>query len=138
MDHGLLKMKEKGCLADAPPSYMPTNTDTLSGRLLNCQYNIHSCWSSATPCRELLCRCSCNIYACWPSVTATNTAAVQTVLLVECCCKMGDCWTVATQLACLPIFCHSILHVCRVMLLCLPYLLVWYLTISRAWCGASL
>ena len=64
------------------------------------------------PCRELLCRCSCNIYACWPSVTVTNTAAVQTCLLVDCCCKMDACRTVATQSACLLTFCHSILHVC--------------------------
>ena len=102
------------------------------------------------PCRELLYRCSCNIYACWPSVTATNTASVQTCLLVECCCKMGACWTVATQSACLLTFCHLILHVC---LRCAsqsaipagmvshyqPCLLVWCLTISPAcWCGASL
>ena len=56
-------------------------------------------------CREMLCRCSCNIYAYWPSVTVTNTAAVQTCLLVECCCKMDACRTVATQLACLLTFC---------------------------------
>ena len=59
-------------------------------------------------CRELLCRCSCNIYACWP----TNTAAVQTCLLVECYCKMDSCRTVATQSSCLLTFYHSILHVC--------------------------
>ena len=64
------------------------------------------------PCRELLCHCSCNIYACWPSVTVTNTAAVQTCLLVEFCCKMDACWTVAAQSACQLTFCHSILHVC--------------------------
>ena len=102
------------------------------------------------PCRELLCRCSCNIYACWPSVTVTNTAAVQTCLLVECCCKVDACWTVATQSACLLNFCHSILHVCwRCASLSAkpadmvshyqPCLLVWYLTISGAyWRGASL
>ena len=51
----------------------------------------------------LVCRCSCNKY--------TITAAVQTCLLVECCCKMDACWIVDTQSTCLPIFCHSILHV---------------------------
>ena len=96
-----------------PPSDITTNTVKLyQARLLLCQYNMHACWSSATTCRELLCRFSCNIYACRPSVTATNTAAVQTCPLVECCCKMDDCWTVATQLACMSIFCQSILHVC--------------------------
>ena len=63
-------------------------------------------------CRELLCRCRCNIYSCWPSVTVTNTAAVQTCLLVECCCELDACLTVATQSECLLNFCHSILHVC--------------------------
>ena len=102
------------------------------------------------PCRELKFGCSCNIYACWPSVTVTNTAAVQTCLLVECCCKMDACWTVATQSACLLTFCHSILHVCWrcASLSAIPAdmvshyqqcLLVWYLTISCAyWRGASL
>ena len=68
--------------------------------------------SKYMPCKKLLCRCSCNIYACWPSVTATNSAAVQTCLLVECCCNMGTCFTVATQSACLSSFCNSILHLC--------------------------
>ena len=106
---------------------------------------VAACWSSATPCRELLCRCSCNIYVCWP-----NTAAVQTCLLVECCCKMDASWTVVTQSACLLTFCHSILHVCwrcaslSAIPACMeshyqPYLLVWCPTISRAcWRGASL
>ena len=99
------------------------------------------------PCRELLCRCSCNIYACWPSVTVTNTAAVQTCLLVECCCKRDACWTVATQSACLLTFCHSILHVswhCASLSAIpagmvshyQPCLLVWCLTISLA-CGCG-
>ena len=122
-------------------------------------------WSDATymQCRELLCRCSCscNIYACWPCVTVTNTAAVQTCLLVECCCMIDACWTVATQPACLLTFCHSILHVCwrcasSICYTCWygvslsavsadmvshyqPYLLVWCFVISHAcWCGASL
>ena len=43
---------------------------------------------------------------------AMMAAAVQTCLLVECFCIIGACWTVATQSACMPIFCHSILHVC--------------------------
>ena len=101
------------------------------------------------PCRELLCHCSCNIYVCWPSVTVTNTAAVQTCLLVEFSCKMDAYWTVATQSACLLTFCHSILHVCwRCASLSAipagmvshyqPCLLVWCLTINCAcWCGAS-
>ena len=106
-----------------------------------------------TPCRELLYRCSCNIYACWPSVTVTNTAAVQTCLLVECCCKMDTCWTVTTQSACLLTFCHSILHVCwwcaslsaiparpaGMVSHYQPCPLVWCLTISHArWRGDSL
>ena len=84
------------------------------------------------PCRELLCRCSCNIYVCWPSVTVTNTAAVQTCLLVECCCKMDACWTVAIQSACLLTFCQSIYMSAGGVLLYLLYLLVWFLTISPA------
>ena len=56
----------------------------------------------------LLAKCNCH----------TSTAAVPTCLLVECCGKMYACWTVATQSACLPIFCHLILH--------------------ARWCGASL
>ena len=108
------------------------------------------------PCRDLFCRCSCScniyiyIYVCWPSVTVTNTAAVQTCLLVECCCKMDACWTVTTQSDCLLTFCNSILHVCwRCASLsaipdCMvshykPCLVVWCLTISRAcWRDASL
>ena len=68
------------------------------------------------------------MYACWPSVTVTNTAAVQTYLLVECYCKMDACWTVATLLT----FCHSILHVCWRCASLMLYLLVWCLTLSRA------
>ena len=122
-------------------------------QLTMCNFISQDCYIINTiymPCRELLCRCSCNIYACWPSVTVTNTAAVQTCLLVECCCKMDACWTVATLSACLLTFCHSILHVCwRCASLSAipadmvyhyqPCLLVWYLTISHAyWCCASL
>ena len=121
---------------DAPPSDMPTNTVELyQARLLNCQNKMHACWSSATPCRELLCRFSCNIYVCWPSDTATNTAAVQTCLLVGCCCKMGACWTVATQnlQACRSFATQSCMSAGAVLLY-LSYLLVWCLTISRA-CG---
>ena len=114
---------------------------------------MHACWSSATPCRDLLCRCSCNILpvnACWPIVTATNTAAVQTCLLVECCCKMDACWTGATQSACLTIFCHPVLHVswrcaslsdipAGMVSNYQPCLLVWCVIICHAfWCGASL
>ena len=90
-------------------------------------------------CRELLCRCSCNIYACWSSVTVTNTAAVQTCLLVECCCKMDVCWTVATQSACLLTFVTQYCMSAGVVLLYQLYLLIWCLTISRAcWYGISL
>ena len=100
-------------------------------------------------CRELLCRCSCNIHACWPNVTVTNTAAVQTCLLVECCCKMDACWSVATQSACLLTFCHSILHVCccasapailaDMVSHYQKYLLVWCFIIGYAfWFGTSL
>ena len=100
MPPGPLKIKKKSYSTDAPTSDMPTNTVKLYQvrLLLHCQCNIHACWSSTTPCRELLSCCSCNIYACWPSVfSATNTAAVQICLLVECCCKMDACWTVAIQ-----------------------------------------
>ena len=91
------------------------------------------------PCRELLCCCSCNIYACWPSVTVTNTAAVQTCLLVECCCKMGTCWTLAPQSACLLTFVTQYCMSAGAVLLYLLYLLVWCLTLSRVcWYGVSL
>ena len=120
-------------LTDAPPSDMPINNVKLyQPRLLHCQ-------STYMSCRELLCRCSCNIYASWHSVNVTNTAAVQTCLLIECCCKMDACWTVATQSACLLNFCHSILHVCWRCdsLSAIPAGMVF--TISRVcWCGASL
>ena len=156
MPPGPLKINEKSYSTDAPPSDMPTyNVKLYQTRLLHCQYNILVCWSCVKSLRELLCRCSCNIYACWPCVTATNTAVVQTCLLVECCCKMDACWTVATQSSCLPIFCISILlfsicHTCwyGVSLSAMPAgvvthyrtrLLMRCLTISRAcWCGASL
>ena len=78
------------------------------------------------PCRGLLCRCSCNIYACWPSVYVTNTAAVQSCLLVECCCKMDACWTVTAQSACLLNFATQYCMSAGVVLLYLLYLLVWF------------
>ena len=91
------------------------------------------------PCRELLCRCSYNIYACRSSFTVTNTAAVQTCLLVECCCKMDVCWTVATQSASLLSFVTQYCISAGVVLLYLLYLLIWCLTISRAcWYSCSL
>ena len=139
---GLLENKEKNYLTDAPPSDMPMwNFISQDCYIVNTIY---------MPCRELLCRCNCNIYTCWPSVTVTNTAAVQTCLLVECCCKMDACWTVATQSACLLTFCHSILLVgwgcdslsaipADMVSHYQPFLLVWYLTISHVyWSGASL
>ena len=91
------------------------------------------------PCRELLCHCSYNIYACRSSVTVTNTAAVQTCLLVECCCKMDVCWTVATQSASLLSFVTQYCISAGVVILYLLYLLIWCLTISRAcWYSCSL
>ena len=113
------------------------------------------------PCRELLYHCSCNIYACWPFVTVTNTAAVQTCLLVECCCKMDACWTMATQtsmpadllslnIACLLAVCFSICYTCwyGVSLSAVPTgmvshyqpcLLAWCFSIGHAfWFGTSL
>ena len=86
MPPGPLEIKEKSYLTDALPSNMPTNTVELSAKIATIQ---HTC-----PVESCYCRCSYNIYACWPSVTVTNTAAVQTCLLVECCCKMKACWTV--------------------------------------------
>ena len=115
MPPGPLKIKEKSYSTHASPSDMPTNNVKLyqSRPMLHCQCNIHVCWTSAIPCREMLNCCSCNIYAFWPSVfTATNDADFQICSLVGSCCKMDACWTVVTQSACLAIFCHSILHVC--------------------------
>ena len=149
---GSLKINEKSSSTDASPSDMQTNTVKLyqAKLLLLCQCNIHACLLSAISSRELLSCCSCNIYACWPSVfTATNTSAFQICLLVECCCKKDACWTVFTQSASLPIFCHSVLHVCRCFasLSAIPVgtvshyqpcQLVWYLIIGHAfwWCAA--
>ena len=141
MPSGPLEIKEKSYLNDAPPSHMPTNFVSQDCCILN---------TTHMPGRKLPCRCSCNTYVYWPSVTVTNTAAVQTCLLVECCCKVDACWTVATLSACLLTFCHSILHVCwrcaslSAIPACMvshyqPCLLVWCLTISRAcWRVASL
>ena len=101
----------------------------------------HTCLLvKCTLCRELLCHCSCNKYACWPSVTATNTAAVQTCLLVECCCKMDACWTIATQSehACQSFATQSCMPA-GVVSHYQPCLLVLCLTIGHAfWCSASL
>ena len=66
-------------------------------QLTMCNFISQNCYIVNTtymPCRD---DCSCKIYSCWTSVTVTNTAAVQTCLLVECCCKMDACWAVATQ-----------------------------------------
>ena len=146
MPPGPLEIIEKSYLTDAPPWDM-TCQITMWNFISQDLYIVITTYM---PCRELLYRCSCNTYACWPSVTVTNTAAVQTFLLVECCCKMDACWTVATQSACLLTICHSILHVCWrcASLSAIPVgmvshyqqsCLVWCLTISRAcWHGASL
>ena len=146
MPHGPLKTKEKSYLTDAPLSDMPNTVKFYQAGLLHCQYNIHACWPSATPCREWLYRCSCNIYACWPSVAATNTAAVQTCLLVECCCKMDSCHSISMPAdflplnpACLLAMCFSVCHNCwhGVSLSAVP--VVWCLTLGHAfWCGASI
>ena len=141
MPSGPLKIKEKIYSNNGLPPGMPSNTVKLyQERLLHCQRNIQACWSSAIPCRELLCCCRSS---CWSGVTETKNAAVQTCLLVVCCCKMNACWTVATQSACLLIFCHPILHVCcycaslsalpaGVVSHYQPCKLVWCLTISIA------
>ena len=144
MPPGPLEIKEKSYLTDAPPSDTPTNNVKLyQPRLLHCQYNIHAL-------QRYVMSLQLQHICLLPSATVTNTAAVQTCLLVECCFKMGACWTVATQSACLLTFCYSILHGCwRCAFLSAipadmvpryqPCLLVWYLTISRAcWHGASL
>ena len=141
MSPGPLEIKEKSYLTDVPPSDMPTNTVKLYQPRIQHTYRVDSCYAAEA---------TTFLYACWPSVTITNTAAVQTCLLVECCCKMDACWTVASQSACLLTFCLSILHVCwrysslsaidgGMMSLYQPCLLVWCLTISCAcWFGASL
>ena len=101
MPPGPLEIKENSYLTDVPPSHCETllaKTATLS---IQHTCRVESCYVTADA-----------TYACWPRITVTNTAAVQTCLLVEYCCKMDACWTVATQSACLLTFCHSILHVC--------------------------
>ena len=91
------------------------------------------------PFGELLCRCSCNICACWPSFTFTNTAAVQTCLLVQCCCKMDACWTCHSISMPADLFLTQYFMSIGVVLPYLLYLLIWCLTISRAcWYGISL
>ena len=112
-------------------------------------YFVNTIWMPAGPVPIRVECCYVASSACRPSITSTSTAAVQACLLVECCCKMDAGWTVATSLACLPIFCRSILHVC---LRCASLyaitagmvshyqscLLVWYLTLGDAFrCGAS-
>ena len=128
---------DKGYSTDASTSDMPTNTVKLyqARLLLHSRCNVHPCWSSATPCRELLSCCSCNIYACWPSVFTATSTATGWVLLQD---------------GCMLDHCHSIMpadllplnHAC-LLVLCfssyLPYMLVWCLTISPAGlCGVSL
>ena len=77
--------------------------------LLRCQCNVTYMLAGPVPLRVESPQLQ-QIYLLRTSATATNTAAVQTRLLVECCCKMDACWAVDTQSACLSIFCHSILH----------------------------
>ena len=112
----------------------------LSGTTTTLSIQQTSMPAGTVPLREESCYvAAAETYACWPCIIiTTNTAAVQTCLLVECCCKRDASWTVATQSACLSIFCHSILHVCWY---CgsLPYLLALCLAISRVCrCGTSL
>ena len=90
-------------------------------------------------CRELLCHCSCscNIYAFWPSVTAPNTAAVQTCLLVAAKWMLAGLWPLKQHARWPFVTLYSM--PAGVVLLYLLYLLVWCLTISRAcWYGVSL
>ena len=113
------------------------NCETLVGKTIATLLVRHTyCCSSET---SWLCRCSCSKYVYWPSVTSTKTAAVQTCLLVECYCKMGACWTVAThQYGCRSFTTESCM-IAGAVLLYLPNLLLWCLTISCVcWCGASL
>ena len=122
-------------------THMPAGLEPL--HVDNCF--VAACWSSAIPCRELLCRCSYNINVCWPQHGCCSNMPTG-----ECCCKMDACWTVAAQSACLLTFCHSILHVCCccASLSAIPAGMVshyqpcrqvWCLAISRAcWQGASL
>ena len=120
MSSSPLVIKENSYSTDTPPSDMPTYT-----------VNIHTCWSSATPCRELLSHCSCNIYACWHSLTATNTTAVKHAYLMLAGPLPLD------QHACQPIATQPCMSA-GVVLLYLPYLLAWCLTISNVCCcGAS-
>ena len=141
MPSGPLNIKEQSYMTDTPLSDMTTNTVKFyQPRLLLCQYKIHAVLRVAMSLHlQNICLMA--------SVTATNTAAVQTCLMVEYCCNMDACWTLANQSACLPNFCHSILPLillCGISLSAVPAgvvsnytpcILVWCLTISR---GASL
>ena len=105
-------------------THMPAGLEPL--HVENCF--VAACWSSAIPCRELLCRCSYNIYMS----AGPNTAAVQTCLLVSVAARwmLAGLWPL-NQHACRPFvtqYCMSAV----VVLLYLLYLLVWCLTISRA------
>ena len=102
---------------------------------------MHAFWSIAIPCRELLYSCSCSKQAWWHCATATipllfnnskwllsgNTTITNcrqthgfvwkshtACVMIMCCRKIDASWTVATQSACLPILCHSILVLVRI------------------------
>ena len=69
---------------------------------------------------------------CWSGASRTDMHTGR------CCYKMDTCCTVATQSSCLSFVTQSCMSA-GVVLLYLPYLLVWCLTISRVcWCDASL
>ena len=121
----------------APPPDMPTNTVKPSQALLllRCQCNIYARWSSATPCRELLnmslqlqqiyllAKCNCYKHRCC-SNKPTGWVLLQDGRLLDRWYSIG----MATQ-SCM---------FTGVVVIYLPYLLMWCLRISRTcWCGAS-
>ena len=119
-------LKIKGKTTQPIQSDMPTNTVKLyQARQLHSLYNIHVCLSSATPLQLqhicLLAQCNC-------------TAAVQTCLLVKCYCKIDACCPMLlNQHACRSFATQSCISA-GVVLLYLPYLLVWYLPCLPLWC----
>ena len=72
------------------------------------------------------------LLGCWSGASRTDMHTGR------CCCKKDTCETVATHSSCQSFEFQSCMSA-GVVLLYLPYLLVWCLTISHAfWCGASL
>ena len=122
----------------APPPDMSTNTvkPNQAFPLLHCQCNIYACWSSATPCRELL-----NISL---QLQHLYLLAKCNCYKHSCCSNMPTCWVLLQDRRLLGRW-YSISIATQscmftgVVVIYLPYLLVWCLSISRAcWCGASL